>query len=78
MAHLTATMLAAVRRVHAATARRWIAAARARLAADPQADAYPVEEVEVVAGNGARLSASALVVPDEVVALWRREAEAAA
>lgn len=77
MAHLTATMLADLRGVHPATARRWIAAARARRAADPHADAYPVEDVAVTGGNGARLSAPALVVPDDVVALWRREAEAA-
>ena len=71
MAHLTATMLADLRGVHPATARRWIADARR------SPDAYPVASVAVVGGNGARLSAPALVVPDEVVALWRREAQAA-
>ena len=72
MAHLTATMLASLRGVDRATARRWIADARR------SPDAYPVERVTVTGGNGARLSAQALVVPDDVVALWRREAEAAA
>ena len=72
MAHLTASMLAALRRVHVATTRRWIAEARR------SPDAYPVEPVEVVGGNGARITAYAIVVPDDVVALWRREAEAAA
>lgn len=70
MAALTATALAALRRVHRATARRWITDARRSTAPD----AYPVVTVQVTAGNGARIDAPALVVPDAVVDRWRSEA----
>jgi len=72
MALLTAQALASVRRRHPATARRWIADARR----DTSGAAFPVVEVTVTGGNGARITAPALVVPDEVVAMWRREAQA--
>lgn len=73
MVTLTATALAAERRCHRATARRWIADARR----DTSGAAFPVVEVTVTGGNGARITAPALVVPDEIVAMWRREAQAA-
>ena len=73
MVPLTATALAALRRVHPATARGWIADARRR-AADPAADVYATTTVAVLAGHGATLDAHALLVPADVVARWRSEA----
>ena len=70
MAHLTATALASARGVHPATARRGIADARR----DTSGGGFPVVEVTVVGGNGARIPAPALDVPDEIVAMWARQA----